>query len=207
MFPDRFLPAVVVFALLAFGAILSAAPWRADLGLDSGKALLLALLHIELALTLLLPGPRRPDSRRALFMQGAWLLACATASSAALLCFAYRAQPEVVLKARGLALACWAAAFGVSALGHALQSRLGGPWELRLRLIWLSVAALPALWHYFALEYAQRSLLHLRPLSPHWLLAAFPDGAWTELEYWPLVALAATCWLAAAILTRQGSQP
>lgn len=207
MVPDRFLPAISVTTLLACGAVLSVAPWSVDLGIDSGKTLLLALLHIELALTLLLPGPGPQSGRRALLVQGAWLAACAASSSAALLCFAYRAQPEVVLEVRGLALACWAAAFGVSALGHALQSRLGGPWALRLRLIWLAVAALPVLWHYFALEYAQRSLLHLRPLSPHWLLAAFPDGAWTPLEYWPLVALAAATWLSAAILTRQGTKP
>lgn len=54
----------------------------------------------------------------------------------------------------------------------AVGARLGRPWALRARVLLLCVFALPALAHYFALEYGGGSLLHLRPISPAWALAA-----------------------------------
>jgi hypothetical protein len=132
-----------------------------------------------------------------------WALACLAAGSATLFTFSFASTSHIVQQTRGLSAAAWAGGCGVVCLGAALEGRFGGPWRLRVRTLWLCVATLPALWHYFALEYATKSLLHLRPLSPHWMLAAFPDAGWEPLSYWPLLVLGGGTWLAALILTRQ----
>jgi hypothetical protein len=163
-----------------------------------------ALVYVELALPLLVFAPAPFKRRGEALHTPLWALACLTAGSATLFAFSFASTSHIIQQTRGLSAAAWAVGCGIASLGAALEGRFGGPWILRARVAWLSVATLPALWHYFALEYATKSLLHLRPLSPHWLLAAFPDGAWDTLSYWPLLALGGGTWLAALILTRQG---
>ncbi len=200
----RFQPAIVVAILLASAAVLAVESWRAAFGIAVDESLLRALVYCELALPLVVFAPAPFKRRGEALATPLWALACLTAGSATLLAFSFASTSHLVQQTRGLSSAAWAAACGIVSLGAALEGRLGGPWVLRARIAWLCVATLPVLWHYFALEYATKSLLHLRPLSPHWLLAAFPNGACDTLSYWPLLALGGGTWLAALILTRQG---
>jgi hypothetical protein len=203
MAPSRFQPAIVVAILLASASVLAVESWRAAFGIAIDASLLRALVHIELALPLLVLAPVHHSSSAA---KRAWRLlwaaACMLAGSATLFAFSFVSTSPFPLQTRGLCAAAWVASCGVTCLGAALEGRMGGPWLVRARVAWLCVAALPALWHYFALEYATKSLLHLRPLSPQWLLAAYPDADWETFTYWPLLALGGGTWLAALILTR-----
>jgi hypothetical protein len=202
MGPVRFQPAIVVAILLASALALAVESWREAFAISVDESLQRALVYVELALAVLVLAPS-PFKRRAdALLAPLWALACLAAGSATLFAFSFASTSTFVQQTRGLSAAAWAASCGAVSLGAALEGRLGGPWISRARVAWLGVAALPALWHYFALEYATKSLLHLRPLSPHWLLAAFPDGAWATLSYWPLLLLGGGTWLAALILTR-----
>jgi len=202
MAPSRFQPAIVVAILLASAALSAVESWRAAFGIAIDASLQRALVHIELALPLLVLAPAPFKQRSEAFVAILWAAACMLAGSATLFAFSFVSTSPLPLQTRGLSAAAWIASCGVTCLGAAFEGRLGGPWLVRARLAWLCVAALPVLWHYFALEYATKSLLHLRPLSPHWLLAAFPDAAWDTLSYWPLLLLGGGTWLAALILTR-----
>lgn len=202
MAPSRFQPAIVVAILLASASVLAVESWRAAFGIAIDASLLRALVYIELALPLLVLAPVPFKQRSEAYVATLWAVACMLAGSATLFAFSFVSTSPFPLQTRGLCAAAWVASCGVTCLGAALEGRLGGPWLVRARVAWLCVAALPALWHYFALEYATKSLLHLRPLSPQWLLAAYPDADWETFTYWPLLALGGGTWLAALILTR-----
>jgi hypothetical protein len=202
MAPSRFQPAIVVAILLASASVLAVESWRAAFGIAIDASLLRALVYIELALPLLVLAPVPFKQRSEACVATLWAVACMLAGSATLFAFSFVSTSPFPLQTRGLCAAAWVASCGVTCLGAALEGRMGGPWLVRARVAWLCVAALPALWHYFALEYATKSLLHLRPLSPQWLLAAYPDADWETFTYWPLLALGGGTWLAALILTR-----
>lgn len=204
MGPARYQPAIVAALLLAAAAALGVAGWREALGIAVDESLLRALVYCELALALLVFAPQKFSGRADCVLAAIWALACFGAASAVLFAFSFVSTSALALHTRGLAAAAWGAACGVACLGAALENRFGGPWQTRLRIGWLCLSALPALWHYFALEYATKSLLHTRALSPHWLLAAFPDAGWESFGYWPLAMIGGGTWLAALILTRQG---
>ena len=204
MGPIRFQPAIVVAILLASAAALAVESWRKAMGIAVDESLQRALIYVELALPLVVFAPGAFKRRGEALLAPLWALACVMAGAATLFAFSFASSSHLVQQTRGLAAAAWAASCGLVSLGAALEGRFGGPWIMRVRAAWLCLATLPALWHYFALEYATKSLLHLRPLSPHWLLAAFPDGAWDTLSYWPLLVLGGGTWLAALFLTRQG---
>ncbi|CAG0973148.1 hypothetical protein PLCT2_01471 [Planctomycetaceae bacterium] len=202
MGPLRFQPAIVVAILLASACALAVASWRAAFGIAVDESLQRALVYVELALPLIAFAPAPFKRRGEALLVPLWALACLAAGSATLFAFSFASTSHLVQQTRGLSAAAWTVSCGIASLGAALEGRFGGPWLSRARVAWLGVATLPALWHYFALEYATKSLLHLRLLSPHWLLAAFPDGAWESLSYWPLLVLGSGTWLAALILTR-----
>lgn len=204
MGPIRFQPAIVVAILLASAAVLAVESWRSAFSIAVDESLQRALVYVELALPLTVFAPQPFKRRGEALHAPLWALACLTAGSATLFAFSFASTSHIIQQTRGLSAATWAASCGAVSLGAALEGRFGGHWISRVRISWLGVATLPVLWHYFALEYATKSLLHLRPLSPHWLLAAFPDAAWDSLSYWPLLALGSGTWLAALILTRQG---
>ena len=202
MGPVRFQPAIVVAILLASALALAVESWREAFGISVDESLQRALVYVELALTMLVFAPAPFKRRGEALLAPLWALACLLAGSATLFAFSFASTSHLVQQTRGLSAAAWAASCGAISLGAALEGRFGGPWISRTRVGWISLATLPVLWHYFALEYATKSLLHLRLLSPHWLLAAFPDAAWETLTYWPLLLLGGGTWLAALIVTR-----
>ncbi|MCC6573812.1 MAG: hypothetical protein IT462_08475 [Planctomycetes bacterium] len=164
----RYAPLAVVTVLAAAHALLTGAWAREAFDYGSDLALWRAIFYVELALPLFVLWPAVVKTRRdvAEFLLG--VLACAAASSAVMFAFAYLSSPGPVWQSRPVVFACWALCGGFMALA----ARFGGAWPARARIALVCVLGLPLLWHYFSLEYAQKSQLGLQSLSPHWYLAA-----------------------------------
>jgi len=203
----RYQPALVALALFACAAALWVPQWREGLGIELNASFIRALIHVELALPVLLliqPLPqRRFDCALALINA----CACFCCTSAALLTMAFISSPELILRTRLLGASSWLAAGGLQLLGAALDTRLDGFWRSRIRVGWIALTGLPVLWHYFALEYSQKSLLHLRPLSPNWLLAASPDAGVGVIECWPLLLIGGVGGFASLLILGRKSEP
>lgn len=199
----RFQPALVVALLLGAAGVLNLEASREAFGIAADDSMVRALVYCELALPLLMFVVPPVAARKDALLSALWAAACFGAASAVISAFSFVGAGSLALGTRGLASCAWAAACGVACLGAALESRFGGPWQMRLRIGWLCLSTLPVLWHYFALEYAAKSLLHLRSLSAHWLLAAFPNAGWERFAYWPLAVIGGGTWLAALALTRE----
>lgn len=182
-------PLIVALGLLTFAGV---AAFADGAGVDSGRALQFALLHAELAACVLLLFPGRGVVGNLLSVT-----ACFFVASAVALLLSFAAPGGPALESRAAALGVWLFCGGVLALG----ARLGGEWILRGRLLLLCLFALPALAHYLALEYGGASLLHLRPFSPNWALAA------GQLSWLPLLPASLLPWAAAFVLARYREAP
>lgn len=183
-------PLVVAVFLFAVAGICSLAGIGEPMGVGNDRTLQLATIHAELACCVLLFLPLCARTRGAALRNLLAVTACFAAASACVLLLHFVARGGLPWQSRGGALGAWLFTGGVISLG----ARLGGAWVMRARVALLCMFALPPLAHYLALEYASASLLHLRPVSPSWALAA---GA---LSWWPLLPMALLPWAAVLAL-------
>ncbi|MCC7509952.1 MAG: hypothetical protein IT464_11370 [Planctomycetes bacterium] len=183
-------PLIVVVVLLTAAGLCSLAGIAEPMGVGNDRTLQLAMIHAELACCTLLFLPLGARTRGAAFRNLLAVAACFTAASASVLLLDFVARGGLPWQSRGGALGAWLFAGGAISLG----ARLGGSWVMRARVALLCMFALPPLAHYLALEYASASLLHLRPVSPSWALAA------GTLSWWPLLPMALLPWAAALAL-------
>jgi hypothetical protein len=186
-------PLLVVCALLGVAGLLAIPAIGEPLGVRADRSMQIAVIHAELAACVLLLLPRRGGSRGAVALNLAATLACFAAASACVLLLSFLDPGELPWQTRAGAFGAWMFAGGVLALG----ARLGSPWPSRGRILLLCLYGLPVLAHYIALEYAGASLLHLRPLSPSWALAA------GELSWLPLLPLSLLPWAGAFALPQR----
>lgn len=190
-------PLLVAVCLLALAGLAAWPALGTGAGVSPGRTLQLAILNAELTACVLLLYPARGRSRGAVMSSLLAAFACFFAASAVSLLLNFLAHRGLALASRPGALGAWLFCGGALALG----ARLGGGWVFRARLLLLVLFALPALGHYLALEYGGASLLHLRPWSPHWALAA------GELSWLPLLPASLPLWALAFALPLKKEAP
>ncbi len=182
----RYAPLAVVLLLVAAHVLLTGS-WAVEtLGLVSDAGRWRAILYVELALPLFVLWPAVLASRRDLGGFVSSLAAGFLASSAMMFIFAYLSSPAPVWQSRAPVLAMWVFCGGLTALAARLD-RTDGRRRLAARIGLVCVTGLPLLWHYFALEYAQKSLSGLQSLSPHWVMGADPTALGGGPAVLPLV--------------------
>ncbi|MCC6464552.1 MAG: hypothetical protein IT463_04345 [Planctomycetes bacterium] len=165
-------------------------PWgQGPLGLARDASLQRGLLHLELALYPLALLPARGRQNLAANALGA--LATFAAASACAWLFAFLSAEPMALSSRPLALCAWLGCSGLLAAAAALGGA-DNRWLLRARVLLLCLLGLPALWNYFALEYAGATAGGLAALSPGLASGASPWACW------PLAVLGAAGWAVAA---------
>lgn len=185
----KFNALLVASMLLALGGLLALSGVRESLGTALDDSWQLALIHAEFALAplLFLPvvGGRKVAATN--LLAGA---ACFAAGGAVVLLFSFASMRGAGWDTRMLSACVWLAVSGLLALA----ARRDAVWVTRGRVLLLALFGLPALWHYFLLEYAGADGSHLRPLSPNWALAT------NDITLWPLAIIGVLCWIGAFAL-------
>jgi hypothetical protein len=189
-----FNPLIIVVFLLGVAGLVSISAVGEPMGIGLDRTLQIAVVHAEFAACVLLLFPRRGNARKIAALNLLNVAACFAAASACVMLIRFAALGDLPWQTRAGALAAWAFAGGVLALG----ARVGADWVARARIAVLCVFAVPALAHYLALEYAGASLLHLRGLSPSWAFAA------GELSWLPLLPAGVLPWVLAFALPARG---
>ncbi len=185
-----FNPLIVVVFLLGVAGLVSIGAVGGPMGVGLDRNLQVAVVHAEFAACVLLLFPRVGGERKAAALNLLNVLACFAAASACVMLFRFAALGDLPVETRMGALAAWSCAGGALALA----ARYSANWVTRARITVLCVFAVPALAHYFSLEYAGATLLHLRGVSPSWAFAA------GDLSWMPLLPAGVVLWALALAL-------
>ena len=183
-----------VLLLFAAAGLLAIPGVAGAFGISPDLQLLRALVYVELSAPLLVLWYLRPRGRRDLSAILLSTLVAWLAAGSVLFVLGFLARSPLALDTRALSFGAWLAVSGLLAAESVLSRGAIRGTPSGARVLAASLMGLPVLWHYFGLEYSGASLLHLRAISPQWILAAHPELDWDRFSYWPLYAAGVAAW-------------